>query len=63
MDEALDTEAKGEKSMILFNLSGHGHFDLPSYESYCNGKLEDCEHPAEAMQDTITRLLQVLLPM
>ena len=39
IDEALDAKAKGEKRVILFNLSGHGHFDLPSYESYYDGKL------------------------
>ena len=63
IDEALDAKAKGEKRVILFNLSGHGHFDLPSYESYYKGKLEDCEYPAEAMQDAMTRLPKVLLPM
>ena len=63
IDEALDAKAKGEKRVILFNLSGHGHFDLPSYEAYYNGKLEDCEYPAEAVQDAMTRLPQVLLPV
>jgi len=62
IDEALDAKAKGEKRVILFNLSGHGHFDLPSYESYYNGKLENCEYPVEAVQDAMTKLPQVLLP-
>jgi tryptophan synthase beta chain len=61
IDEALDAKAKGEKRVILFNLSGHGHFDLSSYESYYNGKLEDYEYPAKAVQDAMTRLPQVLL--
>ena len=35
--------------MILFNLSGHGHFDLAAYEKYLNGSLEDYEYtPDEA---------------
>ena len=59
IDEALDAKAKGEKRVILFNLSGHGHFDLPSYESYHTGKLEDYEYPAEAVKDAMTRLPQV----
>ena len=63
IDEALDAKAKGEKRVILFNLSGHGHFDLSSYESYYNGKLEDYEYPAKAVQDAMTRLPQVLLPV
>ena len=35
----------GEKKVILFNLSGHGHFDMYAYEQYFNGKLEDYEYP------------------
>ena len=27
--------------MILFNLSGHGLIDMPSYDSYLNGDLSD----------------------
>ncbi len=62
IDEALDAKAKGEKRVILFNLSGHGHFDLAAYESYLNGKLEDYDYPAEAVKDAMTRLPQVNLP-
>src|SRR5512146_2172937 len=43
IDEALDAKAKGEKRVILFNLSGHGNFDMASYEAYLSGKLEDYE--------------------
>jgi tryptophan synthase beta chain len=35
----------GEKKVILFNLSGHGHFDMAAYEQYFNGKMEDYEYP------------------
>jgi tryptophan synthase beta chain len=35
----------GEKKVILFNLSGHGHFDMAAYEQYFAGKLEDYEYP------------------
>jgi hypothetical protein len=31
--------------VILFNLSGHGHFDMYAYEQYFAGKLEDYEYP------------------
>jgi tryptophan synthase beta chain len=62
IDEALDAKAKGEKRVILFNLSGHGHFDLAAYESYLGGKLEDYEYPSEAVKDAMTRLPQVNLP-
>jgi len=41
IDEALKCKESGESKTILFNLSGHGHFDMSSYESYFSGKLED----------------------
>jgi len=59
IDEALDAKAKGEKRVILFNLSGHGHFDLAAYESYLGGTLEDFEYPAEAVQEAMKKLPQV----
>jgi tryptophan synthase beta chain len=34
----------------LFGLSGHGHFDLGSYESYLNGKLQDYEYPGREIE-------------
>jgi tryptophan synthase beta chain len=49
MDEAIAAKASGEKKVILFNLSGHGHFDLTAYERYLSGSLEDYEYvPDEA---------------
>ena len=49
IDEATAAKATGEKKVILFNLSGHGHFDLAAYEKYLNGSLEDYEYvPDEA---------------
>jgi tryptophan synthase beta chain len=49
IDEALQAKAEGRARTILFNLSGHGHFDLAAYESYLAGKLEDFEYkPSEA---------------
>jgi tryptophan synthase beta chain len=37
---ALKAREAGEKKVILFNLSGHGHFDLGSYESYLDGTMD-----------------------
>jgi tryptophan synthase beta chain len=31
----------GAERTILFNLSGHGHFDMAAYDNYFAGKLED----------------------
>jgi len=62
IDEALDAKKKGEKRVILFNLSGHGHFDLSAYESFLNGKLEDYDYPAEAVQAAMADLPKVSIP-
>jgi tryptophan synthase beta chain len=37
--EALRAREEGKKKTILFNLSGHGHFDMASYDAYFAGKL------------------------
>jgi len=62
IDEALDAKAKGEKRVILFNLSGHGNFDMAAYDSYLGGKLEDYEYPAEAIKAAMENLPQVNMP-
>ena len=61
IDEALDAKAKGEKRVILFNLSGHGNFDLTAYQSYNAGELEDYDHPV-SKEDILSRLPKVNLP-
>ena len=62
IDEALDAKAKGEKRVILFNLSGHGHFDLGAYESYLTGKLEDYDYPEDAVKEAMAKLPEVSFP-
>jgi tryptophan synthase beta chain len=49
MNEAIAARESGEEKVILFNLSGHGHFDMASYQAYLQGELVDYEHPAEAI--------------
>jgi len=39
IDEALKCKQTGEEKTILFNLSGHGHFDMTSYDKYFNKEL------------------------
>ncbi len=62
IDEALDAKAKGEKRVILFNLSGHGNFDMGAYEAYLGGKLEDYEYPVEAVHAAMEELPKVRIP-
>jgi tryptophan synthase beta chain len=38
---AKEADEAGEERTILFNLSGHGHFDMAAYDNYFAGKLED----------------------
>ncbi|GBD29227.1 Tryptophan synthase beta chain [bacterium HR32] len=45
IDEAVRCREAGESRAILFNLSGHGHFDLAAYEEYLTGRLVDYEYP------------------
>ena len=59
IDEALDAKAKGEKRVILFNLSGHGHFDLSAYEAYLDGELQDYQYPREAVEAAKASLPQI----
>jgi tryptophan synthase beta chain len=41
IDEALRCKAEGKAETIVFNLSGHGHFDMQSYINFFEGKLVD----------------------
>jgi tryptophan synthase beta chain len=56
VDEALAAREAGEARVILFNLCGHGHFDLGAYERYLNDTLEDYEYPAEAVTEALAAL-------
>jgi len=59
-DEALKAKEAGEERVILFNLSGHGHFDMAAYEAYFSGKLQDFEYPADAVAAAQQRMPQVV---
>jgi tryptophan synthase beta chain len=45
--EALKAKEEGKPKTILFNLCGHGHFDMQAYIDYQAGKLENYDYPAE----------------
>ncbi|MGB2909625.1 MAG: TrpB-like pyridoxal-phosphate dependent enzyme, partial [Anaerolineales bacterium] len=59
IDEALDAKEKGEERVILFNFSGHGHFDMSAYQAYLGGELVDYEYPAEAVKEAMKYLPEV----
>lgn len=56
MDLALEAKEAGEKRVILFNLCGHGHFDLAAYEQYLAGNLVDLEHSEEEIDQAVARI-------
>ena len=56
VDEALAARDAGERRVILFLLSGHGHFDMGAYDAYFSGQLEDYEYPEEAIREAIAQI-------
>jgi tryptophan synthase beta chain len=59
IDEALVCKKTGERKVIAFNLSGHGHFDMTAYQSYHHGLLEDYEYPDHAVEEAMAHLPKV----
>lgn len=59
MQEALACKESGESKTIVFNLCGHGHFDMAAYDSYLSGRLSDYEFSDNEMQASLAHLPQV----
>ena len=53
VDLAKQAKEEGTSPVILFNLCGHGHFDLAAYERYMAGTLEDYEYPVERVKEAM----------
>ncbi|MGC2520175.1 MAG: TrpB-like pyridoxal phosphate-dependent enzyme [Burkholderiales bacterium] len=56
IDEALKCRSEGRGRTILFNLSGHGHFDMQAYTDYFAGKLEDRDYDEKALAQVLAGL-------
>jgi len=56
IEEADAATEAGEERVILFNLCGHGHFDLSAYDAYLAGTLEDPEFSEDDMEAALARL-------
>lgn len=56
---AIDEAKKNNNNCIVFNLSGHGHFDLAAYDNYLSGKLEDYEYPEKLIKEAIAQIPKV----
>ncbi|MDI7277958.1 MAG: TrpB-like pyridoxal phosphate-dependent enzyme [Anaerolineae bacterium] len=59
VDEALAAKEAGEPRTILFNLSGHGHFDLAAYDAYLRGQLQDYAYPEDKVKEALAILPKV----
>jgi tryptophan synthase beta chain len=59
IDEALRCRQDGEARSILFNLCGHGHFDMQAYIDYFDGKLSDEQHDAPELAMALAGLPSV----
>ena len=56
MDAALECKKTGEKKVILFNASGHGHFDMASFQKYFDKDLIDYDYPEEDLKKALESL-------
>jgi len=54
--EAKQAKEEGKAKTILFNLCGHGHFDMSAYEQYLTGKLVEHEVTSEEIQASLAEL-------
>ena len=56
---ARECSETGEPKTLLFNLSGHGHFDMMAYDRYLQGELSNYDFPAEAIRESLSHLPEV----
>ena len=62
IDEALAAREAGEERVILFNLSGHGHFDMQAYDDYLHGRLPEVEFREEDVEVGLASVPEVPIP-
>jgi tryptophan synthase beta chain len=59
IEEANRCKEEGKEDVIVFNLSGHGHFDMGAYDAYFAGDLEDYTYPEEKIAESLKNLPKV----
>jgi tryptophan synthase beta chain len=59
IDEAVACREAGQSKTILFNLSGHGNFDMQAYDDYLAGRLQDYAYPVEKVEEALSHLPHV----
>ena len=56
MTEAEKARESGDEKVIVFNLSGHGHFDMAAYTEFLSGEMVDYEYPRERIAAAMERI-------
>jgi tryptophan synthase beta chain len=56
LDEARRADLEGVSKTILFNLSGHGHFDISAYEKYFENNLPDHQLSSQEVDDALSKI-------
>lgn len=56
IDEAMRCREEGTSKTILFNLCGHGYFDMSAFDTYLSGKLTEEKLNGNRISESITRL-------
>ena len=59
IDEAIQAREEGRSRVIVFCLTGHGHFDLAAYDNYLSGKLQDFEYSSADVAKSMAALPKV----
>lgn len=59
IDQALECKESGESKVILFGLSGHGHFDLSAYDAYFSDNLVNVSYSEEKLAESMAALPKV----
>ncbi|HET6770066.1 MAG TPA: TrpB-like pyridoxal phosphate-dependent enzyme [Actinomycetota bacterium] len=62
IDEAIEAREAGEERVILFNLSGHGFFDMQAYDDYLNHRLPEVEYRDEQLDKGLASVPDVPIP-
>jgi tryptophan synthase beta chain len=62
IDEAVAAREAGEEKVIVFNLSGHGHFDMQAYDDYLHGRLPELEFEEDALAAGLSHLPGIPIP-
>jgi len=63
IDEAIAAREAGDERVILFNLCGHGHFDMQAYDDFNHGRLPDFEFDPADEEAALANLPEVSIEM